>query len=116
MRDTIKNHKDFIMTDENPTAKSAFFFVRMKPCITPEKPRYGVTATKKTFKLAVHRNRAKRLLREWVRFNEKYMRPDMDYVFIARHPILNATREYGRDAMARALKYLEKTPNDDATK
>ncbi|MBP5707427.1 MAG: ribonuclease P protein component [Alphaproteobacteria bacterium] len=115
MRDTIKNHKDFIMTDENPTAKSVFFIIRMKPCVTPEKPRYGVTATKKTFKLAVHRNRAKRLLRDWVRFNEKHMRPDMDYVFIARHPILDATREDGRAAMERALKHLKKTQNGDAT-
>lgn len=116
MRDTIKNHKDFIMTDENPTAKSVFFFVRMKPCVIPDTPRYGVTATKKTFKLAVHRNRAKRLLRDWIRFNEKHMRPNMDYVFIARQPILDATREDGRAAMARALNYLKKNPNGDATK
>ena len=110
MRDTIKNHKDFLMTDENPTAKSAFFIVRMKPCVIPNMPRYGVTATKKTFKFAVQRNRAKRLLRDWIRFNEKYLRPDMDYVFIARRDILDATRDDGRAAMARALTYLNKNP------
>ena len=111
MRDTIKNHKDFLMTDENPVAKSAFFIVRMKPCVTPNMPRYGVTATKKTFKFAVHRNRAKRLLRDWVRFNEPLLRVDMDYVFIARRPILGATRDDGRAAMARALKFLDKNSN-----
>lgn len=114
MRDTIKKHSDFLMTDENPTAKSAFFYIRMKPCTLPGVPRYGLTATKKTFKFAVHRNRAKRLLRDWVRFNEKHLRPDMDYVFIARHPILDATREDGRAAMTRALVYLKRNPKPDA--
>ena len=83
----------------------------MKPCTMSGTPRYGLTVTKRTFKLAVHRNRAKRLLRDWVRFNEKCLRPDMDYVFIARRPILDATREDGRSAMARALTYLKKNPN-----
>ena len=116
MRDTIKKHSDFLMTDENPTAKSAFFYIRMKPCVIADTPRYGVVATKKTFKLAVHRNRAKRLLRDWVRTNEKYMRPDMDYVFIARRSILDALRDDGRGAMARALKYLKKNPKPENEK
>ena len=110
MRDTIKKHSDFLMTEENPTARSAFFFIRMKPCTIPNKPRYGLVATKKTFKLAVHRNRAMRVMRDWVRFNEKRLRGDMDYVFIARRPILDAAREDGRAAMARALTYLKKNP------
>ena len=113
MRDTIKNHKDFLMTEDNPTARSMFFFVRMKPCVIPDNARYGLMATKKTFRFAVQRNRAKRLLRDWIRFNEQYLRPDMDYVFIARPPILGATREEGRDAMSRALKYLGKNPKPD---
>ena len=110
MRDTIKNHNDFLMTDENPIAKSVYFIIRMKPCVIPNKPRYGLTVTKRTFKFAVHRNRAKRLLRDWIRFNEKRLRGDMDYVFIARRPILDATREDGRTAMARALYFLKKNP------
>ena len=114
MRDTIKNHKDFLMTDENPVARSAYFLVRMKPCVKDGDARYGVVATKKTFKFAVQRNRAKRLLRDWVRFNEGLLRPDMDYVFIARRAILDATREDGRGAMSRALKYLKKNPTPDA--
>ena len=110
MRDTIKKHSDFLVTDANPTARSSFFFIRMKPCTIPDTPRYGLTATKKTFKFAVDRNRAKRLLRDWIRFNEKHLRADMDYIFIARREILNATREDGRAAMARALNYLKKNP------
>ena len=80
MRDTIKNHKDFIMTDDNPVAKSEFFYVRMKPCTIDGDARYGVVATKRTFKFATQRNRAKRLLRDWVRFNEAMLLSDMDYV------------------------------------
>jgi len=110
MRDTIKKHSDFLMTDENPTARSAFFYVRMKPCVVPDNARYGLMATKKTFKFAVQRNRAKRLLRDWIRFNEGLLRADMDYVFIARHAILGATRDEGRSAMVRALTYLNKNP------
>ena len=114
MRDTIKKHSDFLMREENPTARSAFFYVRMKPCVIPNNARYGLVATKKTFKFAVQRNRAKRLLRDWVRFNEKHLRDDMDYVFVARHAILTATREDGRDAMARALAFLKKNKSVDA--
>ena len=89
MRDTIKNHKDFLMTDDNPVAKSAFFFVRMKPAVIPDKARYGLIATKKTFKFAVQRNLAKRKLRDC------------------------APREDGRSAMVRALVYLKKHPTPD---
>ena len=98
------------MTDENPVARSAYFYVRMKPCVLPENARYGLVATKKTFKFAVQRNRAKRLLRDWIRFNEKLLRDDMDYVFVARRSILDASRDDGRMAMARALTYLDKNP------
>lgn len=113
MRDTIKNHKDFLMTDEDPVAKSAYFFIRMKPCVIDGNARYGLVATKKTFKFAVERNRAKRLLRDWIRFNEKYMCNNKDYVFIARRPILKALRDEGRESMARALLYLKKIQSDD---
>ena len=70
-----KKHSDFLMTDENPVARSAFFYVRIKPCVIPDNPRYGLVATKKTFKFATQRNRAKRLLRDWIRFNETQLRP-----------------------------------------
>ena len=83
MRDTIKNHKDFFMTDSDPVALSPYFVVRAKMAKFPDDPRYGVMATKRTFKLAVQRNRAKRLLRDWIRFNADLMAPEYDYVFIA---------------------------------
>ncbi|MBO4700719.1 MAG: ribonuclease P protein component [Alphaproteobacteria bacterium] len=117
MRDTIKKHSDFMMTETDPSARSAFFIVRAKNTVFPGDARVGFTATKHTFKLAVDRNRAKRLMRDWVRFCDGLMAPEFDYVFIARQPILTATRDMGRDAMAKALKhilkkYAPKTPTN----
>jgi len=106
MRNTIKNHNDFLTADNDPTARSAFFLVRAKPAKFPDDPRYGLTATKKTFKFAVDRNRAKRKLRDWIRFNESLLLAQYDYVFIARRAILNASRTDGRVAMKKALRYM----------
>lgn len=109
MRDTIKKHNDFIIADDDLGARSVFFFVRAKRIKIPGNPRYGIIASKRTFKLAVDRNRAKRLLRDWIYFCEKKMQPNLDYIFIARHPILTATRDAGRTAMRKALHYIKKT-------
>lgn len=111
MRDTIKKHIDFAITDQDLNARSVYFFVRAKPVKHPDNPRYGIVATKRTFRHAVDRNRAKRLLRDWIRFNEWRMCDDMDYIFIARHPILIAKRTDGRVAMRKVLHYIKKTHN-----
>ena len=108
MRDTIKKHDDFLPTEMDIDARSALFFVRARPTKFQNGGRYGITASKRTFKFAVHRNRAKRLLRDWIVYNEKHMRNDMDYIFIARMPILATTRTDGRAAMRRALHYIKK--------
>ena len=104
MRSTIKRHRDFMMAETDPVAVMPLFIIRAHPTKFPGDARYGLTATKKTFKLAVHRNRAKRLLRVWVRENEAALRPDTDYVFIARHAILDASKPEGIAMMAKALK------------
>ena len=87
MRDTIKKHEDFIAADNDPVAKSAYFLVRAKSAKFPDDARYGLFVTKKTFKHATDRNRAKRLLRDWIAFKEKLLCPEWDYVFIARSAI-----------------------------
>lgn len=112
MRDTIKNHNDFLMPLSNPTAKCAYFLVRAKLAKFTGDARYGLTATKRTFKFAVQRNRAKRLLRDWIRHNQHLLRPDWDYVFIARRDILDASRDTGREAMRKALRYIAKQEID----
>ncbi len=108
IRDTIKNHSDFAAGDNDPTARSAFFLVRAKPAKYPDDARFGLIVTKKTFKHAVDRNRAKRLIRDWIAYNEKMMRDDWDYIFVIRRDILNADRDSGREAMRKALHYLRK--------
>ncbi len=105
-RDTIKNHADFAMGENDPTARCAYFLVRAKPAKFSDDARYGIIVTKKTFKHAVDRNHAKRLLRDWLAFNEKMLRPEWDYVFIIRRAILDADRTAGRVAMKKALHYL----------
>ena len=60
-RDTIKNHNDFLAGPNDPTARCAYFLVRKKPAKYPDDARYGMIVTKKTFKHAVDRNRAKRM-------------------------------------------------------
>lgn len=106
------------MRDDDPSARSPYFFVRAKKARFTKDPRVGFTATKRTFRLAVERNRAKRLLRDWVRHNKGLMADMFDYVFIARPQILNATRPEGRTAVEKALRYIVHTyvPKEDAPK
>lgn len=114
MRNTIKRHQDFITTDTDPSVRSAYFVIRAKNARFPDDPRVGYVAAKRTFKLAVDRNRAKRLMRDWVRFNNDLMLPEYDYIFIAHASILTATRDMGRTAMAKALRHIahENNKND----
>lgn len=108
IRDTIKKHIDFATPDENPSAHCSYFLIRTKPAKYPDDARYGLVVTKKSFRLAVTRSRVKRMLRDWIAFNEKLMCSDMDYVFIARRAITDATRTDGRVAMRKALNYIRK--------
>ena len=107
-RDTIKNHSDLAAGENDPTARCAYFLIRAKNAKYPDDARYGLIVTKKTFKHAVDRNRAKRLIRDWIAYNEKLLRDGWDYIFIIRRDILDADRESGREAMRKALVYLRK--------
>lgn len=106
-RKTIRNHKDFATTPNDPVVHGFYFIVKAKPAVKQDS-RYGLVASKRVFKLAVARNRAKRLLRDWIAYNEHLMLPDKDYIFIARATILDCKREAGRKKMAEALKKISK--------
>lgn len=106
-RKTIRNHKDFATTPDDPVVPDFYFIVKAKRAVKKDS-RYGLIAAKRIFKLATLRNRAKRLLRDWIAYNEHLMKPNMDYIFIARPTILNCAREAGRKKLAHALKKISK--------
>ncbi len=65
-----------------------------------EIPRAGVVASKRTFRRAVDRARAKRLLREAFRLNRDALTPHVDCVLVARRAILQVNRpEVERDLL-----------------
>ena len=115
MRDTIKRHKDFAVGEDDGTARCAYFLIRARTTLFPGDARYGLIVTKRTFRHAVDRNRAKRLLREWLHRYQDYLRPDLDYIFIARPSIFEATRLEGYLAMRKALHYLRRQEVDAAS-
>ena len=68
-------------------------------------PRVGVIASKRTFRRAVDRARAKRLLREAFRLNREKFERDTDCVLVARRAILNAgRRDVEQDLLALARR------------
>lgn len=102
--DTIKKHKDFITSLDTTILRSGNFTLKIKPASNTNGAHYGIVASKRFFRLAVERNRAKRLLRDWLAFNEDLMNENFDYIFMAEHGILNVKREEGRQEMANVLK------------
>jgi ribonuclease P protein component len=112
MRDTIKKHADFLPHDTDPVVKMPIFILRITPTRFPGDARYGLITAKKAFKLAVHRNRARRLLRAWMQECTDLMNPDFDYIFIARTDILKTTRDEGLAMMKKAIKKCGGTQSD----
>jgi len=55
--------------------------------------RVGVVAAKRSFRRAVERSRAKRLLREAFRLNRSRLRGDRDVILVARRGILEVSRQ-----------------------
>jgi len=107
MRPIIKKFKDFALDDNDPTFRTEFFVARARKTKWPGDAKYGIKVTKKTLKRAVDRNRGKRMLRVWIRGCEKYMSPDLDYIFIVRAGILHADFTLAQNLMRSALKKLK---------
>ncbi len=106
MRHTIPNHRQFLFPENSPLVVTRYFLVKTRPTIFPGDARYGLIVTKKTFKHAVDRNRAKRLVRVWLRENHELLHPDFDYVFIIRTGIAGVTKPVGVTAMKKALMQI----------
>ena len=107
-RKTIRNHEDFLTKRDDLFTRSQYFFVKAKTAKYADSPRYGLVVPKRIFKHAVDRNRAKRLLREWLSHYENRMMNDFDYIFIALPDILGATRDSGYRAMRRAMMHIRR--------
>lgn len=105
-RKTIRNHKDFLTTLGDYKVSSYNIVVKAKNAKITGDARYGLFAPKKTFNLATDRNRAKRMLRDWIAFNEDLMLPELDYIFVARGPILTRRRDPGRKELGFLLKNI----------
>lgn len=105
-RKTIRNHNDFLMPRNGLVARNDFFMVRAKTAKFSDSPRYGIVVTKKKFKLATERNHVKRLLRDWIAYNEDLMLNNLDYTFIASGVALDISREKGREYIKSALKKI----------
>ncbi len=108
MLDTIKKHKDFKAHQNAPYILDVFFIAKTDKAVKHPIGRYGLIVTKKTFKSAVDRNRAKRLLRVWFRANLSEIKTDQDYIFIARKSILTADFETGLNNMCKCIRKLNK--------
>ena len=79
-----------------------------------EVPRVGVVASKRTFRRAVDRARAKRLLREAFRLNRDGVARHTDCVLVARRAILDAQRgdvERDLEYAARRCRVLRRKGN-----
>ncbi len=64
--------------------------------------RVAVVASKRTFRRAVDRNRARRLMREAFRLNRDYLVASIDVVLIGRRRLLDVKRQ----AVERDLRYV----------
>ena len=70
--------------------------------------RLGVVASKRTFRRAVDRNRAKRLLREAFRLNRATLTGQDDVVLLARGKILAAKRQAVETDFRAAMWYVSR--------
>lgn len=115
-RKTIRNHKDFFVPKDGTYAAFDCFKVCAKPAKISGDARYGLIVSKRTFKFSVQRNRAKRLIRDWITVNEDLMLPELDYVFIIRSSLLDCNRKKGYRQIKRALLKIAKIYNKNAKK
>ncbi len=71
------------------------------------KPRLGLAVAKKSVKTAVHRNRIKRVSREFFRLHQKNI-ACADYVILVRRGIDKMDNELIRQSLAKQFNYLRK--------
>ena len=82
--DRVRSGKDFRrLGREGRRRQGGHFVVLAGPGMAPERPRLGLTVSRRVGR-AVARNRVKRRVREWFRRERGRLAPGTDYVVIAR--------------------------------
>ena len=80
----------FRATFDNDTTRAGRHMVMWLRDTGDAPGRLGVIATKRIFRRAVDRNRARRLLRETYRLNRPRLKQGVDLILLARRPIIEA--------------------------
>lgn len=75
-------------------------------------PRLGLAVAKKSVKTAVHRNRIKRLIREFFRLNQ-YKLACAEYVVLVRNGIDKMDNAVITQSLAKQFNYLRKKISDE---
>lgn len=91
---TLKAETDFNRVKKLGKANHSISFVLIIHNRNDDKPsRFGFVVSKNIDKLAVHRNRVNRALKEAVRQTMMDLPDSLDMLFIAKEPILSLTTE-----------------------
>ena len=104
MKNTIKSRKNFNFDDAAVIVLPALVVKYRKRLMKVGE--YGIIASKRTFATAVRRNRARRLIREWMSHCDRPNR--FDILFVARTKILETGLTAGVGQMAKALGKIKK--------
>ena len=103
MKNTIKSHKNFNFEGMPRIAEPAFF-MKYRPKLF-KVGKFGLISSKKIFKTSVKRNRAKRLLKAWIK--EVELPSKFDFLFIARSEILETYKDSGLEQLKKALTKIK---------
>ena len=99
---------DYSFVFDKPERSSDKIFTILAK-LNPKKnsPRLGLAIAKKAVKTAVHRNRIKRLSREFFRQNQKII-AKLDYVILVRPGIDKLDNKVIRQSLSKQFNYLRK--------
>jgi ribonuclease P protein component len=87
----LKTRKEFVAASRGARRHAQAFVLQIRARGDQEPPRFGLTVSKKSSKLSVHRNRIRRRLREALRLGAALSaHAGHDYVLVARSEALAA--------------------------
>ena len=93
-KEILRKRESFsYMKEESFLVRGSYFFLFFKPSLEPNETfnKIGFLVTKKQIKLAVHRNRAKRLMREAYRLLKNKIKVGYYFLLIANRKILTCS-------------------------